>query len=76
MRLISRTQIASKQKRLFRGRTDIREGSAMGLDEAFLGDGKTCLNIMDTKEKGDRTGNLEPNWVDLVCHIKKFAFRV
>lgn len=48
----------------------------MGLDEAFLGDGKTCLNIMDTKEKGDRTGNLEPNWVDLVCHIKKFAFRV
>lgn len=48
----------------------------MGLDKAFLGDGKTHLSITDTKEKGDRTGNLGPNWVDLVCHIKKIAFCV
>lgn len=42
----------------------------MGRDKAFLGDGKTCLDIMDAKERESRAGNVGPDWVDFVCHVK------
>lgn len=42
----------------------------MGRDKAFLGDGKTYLDIMAAKERERRAGNLGPDWVDFACYVK------